>query len=126
LGEYSRLHDIVGLKTIVFYYGYYYGFGGTLSASARLDWKGFAVHGLAGFSAWGSADALDRFQDEVTNNAHLADSRVRYLAGAAWKVPGAPFELFVEIEGVRRRGRLAEVSAHGLEKKAYAGVAFSF
>ena len=126
LGDFSRLHDIAGLKTIVFYYGYYYGFGGTLSASARLDWKGFTVHGLAGFSAWGSADALDRFQDEVTNNAHLADSRVRYLAGAAWKVPGAPFELFVEIEGVRRRGRLAEVSAEGLEKKAYAGVAFSF
>jgi len=126
LGDFSRVHDIAGLKTIVFYYGYYYGFGGTLSASARLDWKGFTVHGLAGFSAWGSADVLDRFQDEITNNARLADSRTRYLFGAVWKVPGAPFELFVEIESVLRRGRLAEVSANGLEKKAYAGLAFSF
>jgi len=126
LGDFSRVHDIAGLKTVVFYYGYYYGFGGTLSASARLDWKGFTVHGLARFSAWSSADVLDRFQDEVTNNAHLTDGRARYLVGTAWKVPGTPFELFVEIEGVRRRGRLAEVRAEGLEKKAYAGLAFSF
>ena len=126
LNDYSRTHDIVGLKTIVFYYGYYYGFGGTLSASARLDWKGFTVHGMTGYSAWGSVDALDRFKADVTNNAHLADTRARYLLGAGWKVPGAPLELFAEIEGVRRSGRLEDVRSHGLEKKAYAGLAFSF
>lgn len=126
INDYSRFHDIVGLKTIVFYYGYYYGFGGTFSAGTRLDWKNFRARGLAGFSAWGSADGLDRFQDEVTNNAHLSDTRARTLLGVGWKVPGAPLEFFADIEGVRRWGRLAEIRVHRLEKKAYAGLAFSF
>ena len=126
LNDYSAAHDIVGLKTTVFYYGYYYGFGGTASASARLDWKGFRARGLAAFSAWGSADVLDRFQDEVTNNSHLSDVRARFLLGAGWRMPGTPLELFAEVESVRRGGRLAEVRASRLEKKACAGLAFSF
>ena len=87
LNDYSRSHDISGLKTTVYYYGYYYGLGGTVSASARLDWKGFRVRGLASYGAWGSIDFLDRFQAEVTNNASLGDTRVRLLAGLGWKVP---------------------------------------
>jgi len=126
LNDYSRAHDIAGLKTTVFYYGYYYGFGGSISASTRLDWKGFRAYGRAEFGAWGSTDFLDRFQNEVTNNAHLADTRTRGLIGAGWAVPRTPVELFIELEGVRRTGRLAEVRSHGLEKKACAGLAFSF
>lgn len=126
INDYSRFHDISGLKTTVFYYGYYYGFGGTLSASARLDWKHLRVHGLAGFGAWRSIDFLDRFQDEVTNNAHLSDMRARFIFGVGWKVPGTPLEFFADVEGVRRRGRLAEMSAHSFEKKAYAGLSFTF
>lgn len=126
INEYSRFHDISGLKTTVFYYGYYYGFGGTLSASARLDWKDLQVHGLAGFGAWSSIDFLDRFQAEVTNNAHLSDMRARFIFGVGWKVLGTPLEFFADIEGVRRRGRLAEISAHSFEKKAYAGLSFTF
>jgi len=126
INEYSRFHDISGLKTTVFYYGYYYGFGGTLAASARLDWKDLRVHGLAGFGAWSSIDRLDRFQAEVTNNAHLSDTRARYVFGVGWKIPGTPLELFADVEGVRRRGRLAEMSARSFEKKIYAGLSFTF
>ncbi len=126
INDYSRIHDIVGLKTTVFYYGYYYGFGGTFAASTRLDYKNFRVRGLATFSGWGSADFLDRFQAEVTNNAHLSDTRARYLLGVGWKLPGAPLEVFADVEGVRRWGRLAEVRAHRRETKTYAGLAFGF
>jgi hypothetical protein len=126
INAYSRFHDISGLKTTVFYYGYYYGFGGTLSASARLDWKDIRVHGLAGFGAWSSIDRLDRFQAEVTNNAHLSDTRARYVFGVGWKVPGTPLELFADVEGVQRRGRLAEMSARSFEKKIYAGLSLTF
>ncbi len=126
INDYSLAHDIAGLKTVVFYYGYYYGLGGSLRASARLDFGNVRVHGLLELGAWGSIDRLDRFQDEVTNNAHLSDGRTRYLAGAGWRVPGTSFEIFAEIEGVRRRGLLDGTACLGFESKACAGLAFYF
>jgi hypothetical protein len=126
LNDYSRLHDITGLNTTVFYYGYYYGFGATLTAGVRLDWQGFRLRGLASFGSWGSAGILDRFPADVTNTAHLADSRARGLVGLGWRVPGTPFELFVDVESVRRQGSLAGVRAKSLENKVYAGLAFVF
>jgi hypothetical protein len=126
LNEYSRSHDIVGMKTTVFYYGYYYGFGGTFSGSTELECGNISVRALVGFSAWASADGLDRFQDELTNNAHLSDTRTRYLLGAGWKIPRMPLGLFITYEGVRRSGRIQEITVHRLEKKAYAGLWFTF
>ncbi|HSA94676.1 MAG TPA: hypothetical protein VLJ16_01400, partial [Acidobacteriota bacterium] len=126
LNDFSRLHDIAGLKTTVFYYGYYYGFGGTIRAGARLDWKGFRARGLVDLGAWGSADFLDRFPADVTNNSHLSDARARALAGLAWRIPKTPLELFFDIEGVRRRGSIADARSRNLEKKAYIGLAYVF
>ena len=132
LNPYSELHHtppddtIVGLKTTVVYFGYYYAFGGTFSLSSRLEWGNFRARGLINIGAWGSADFRDRFPEEVTNNAHLNDSRTRCLLGAGWKVPGAPLEFFASFEGFWRYGRLEDVQVHRLEKKAYAGLVFTF
>jgi hypothetical protein len=126
INDYSAAHPITGLKTIVFYYGYYYGFGGTGAASVRLNYGGFELRGRAELGAWGSADFLDRFQDEIINNAHLADTRILYRGGVSWKVPGIPLEVFADLERVRRWGRLEEVRSLRVETKAYAGLAFSF
>ena len=132
LNAYSQIHHtlpadtIFGMKTTVLYYGYYYGFGGTFSGSTELDWGAFRARALVSFGAWGSADSLDRFQDQVTNNAHLSDTRFRYLFGAGWKVPRVPVELFATYEGVERDGRLLGVHAGTLEKRLFAGLEFSF
>jgi hypothetical protein len=126
LNAYSVSHDIVGMKTTVFYYGYYYAYGGTLSGNTELQWGSFRARAMAGFNAWGSFDGLDRFQADVTNNAHLSDTRARYLLGVGWKIPRAPLEVFLNFEGVRRWGRIQEVCYQDLEKKTYAGLQFSF
>ena len=126
LNDYSLGHDIAGLKTTVFYYGYYYGLGGSVSAAARLEWGGLRLRALASSGAWSSFDYLDRFAAAITNNARLEDGRRRLLLGAAWRLPGTALEAFAEVEEVRRRGRLAEVAARGRETKLYAGLAFTF
>lgn len=126
INDYSRSHEIAGLKTTVFYYGYYYGFGGTCAGSTRLDYKGFQARAQAAFSGWGSADFLDRFMAEITNNAHLSDTYFRYLLGVGWTVPGTTLEVIADVEGVRRWGRLEEVRSVRRETKLYAGLAFSF
>jgi len=132
LNAYSALHHtlpddtIAGMKTTVMYYGYYYALGGTLSGRTRLEWGNFRAQAAASFGAWSSVDALDRFQSEVTNNAHLDDNRSRFLLGAGWRVPGTSFELYARCEGVRRWGRVLEARAHSLEKRLFAGLEFSF
>ena len=126
LNAYSATHDISGMKTTVLYYGYYYGFGTTLSADASLEWKAFRLRGAASFHAYGSFDGLDRYADEITNNAHLSDTRFRGLVEAAWRLPGLPLDVFLRYEGVRRRGRLAEVRVAGIENRTFAGLEFHF
>jgi len=132
LNAYSELHHtppddtIAGMKTTVMYYGYYYAFGGTLSGRTRLEWGDFRAQALASFGAWSSVDALDRFQDEVTNNAHLDDNRARYLVGAGWRVPRTTLEFFFRYEGIRRWGRVLEARSHSLEKRLFAGLEFKF
>jgi len=126
LNTYSALHNIEGMKTTVLYYGYYYGFGGTFQGSSTLEWGNFRARGLASFGAWGSADFRDRFQAQVTNNAHLDDNRTRWLLGAGWKVPRLPLEAFINLEDIYRWGRLQEVRVTGLEKRVFAGLQFNF
>jgi hypothetical protein len=126
LNEYSALHDITGMKTTVMYYGYYYGFGGSFSEKADLEWGNFRVRGQASFMAWGSADFRDRFPDRVINNAHLGDDRTRWLLGAGWKVPHAPLAVFLNLEDIYRWGKIQEVRVHALEKRAFAGLEFTF
>lgn len=132
LNAYSEMHHtlpgdtIEGMKTTVMYYGYYYGFGGTFSGRTRLEWGNFRAQALASFGAWSSVDALDRFQSEVTNNAHLDDNRLRGLAGAGWRIPGSSFELYARYEVIRRWGRVLEARVRGLEKRLFAGLEFSF
>jgi hypothetical protein len=132
LNAYSELHHtppddtIAGMKTTIQYYGYYYAFGGTLSGQTNLEWGNFRAQALASFGAWSSVDVLDRFKNEITNNAHLDDNRVRYLFGAGWKVPCVPLALFAKYEGIHRWGRVLESRVQGLEKRLFAGLEFSF
>jgi hypothetical protein len=132
LNAYSELHHtppddtIEGMKTTVMYYGYYYAFGGTVCGRTRLDWGRFRAEALASFGAWSSVDVLDRFDGEVTNNAHLGDNRSRYLIGAGWRVPGTPIQVFARYEGIHRFGRVLEARTRGFEKRLFAGLEFAF
>jgi hypothetical protein len=132
LNAYSELHHtlpddtIQGMKETLVYYGYYYGFGGSFSGQANLEWGGFRTRALVSFGAWGSADFRDRFADKITNNAHGDDNRFRTLGGVGWKLPRIPLEVFVNYEGIHRWGRLPGVTVRNLEKRTFAGLEFSF
>jgi len=126
LNEYSVSHDITGLKTTTFYYGYYYGVGTSLTAESCLEWKSLRLRASAELGAWGSIDVGERFQETIADNAHFKDTRFRYLAGAGWKVPGAPLEAFLDFEGIRRWGIVKTVGVSRLEKRVFAGLQLGF
>ena len=132
LNAYSQLHrtlpddTIAGMKETLVYYGYYYGFGGTISGQTELEWGGLRARALASFGAWGSADFRHRYPDQITNNAHGDDNRFRTLVQAGWKVPHAPLMVFARYEGIRRRGRLPGVTVINMENRTFAGLEFSY
>jgi hypothetical protein len=126
LNDYSRTHDVSGMKTTVLYYGYYYGLGASVLGEMSLEWRSLRLRTAADLGAWGSIDVLDRFQPEIAENAHLDDRRLRYLAGAGWKLPGAPLEVFANFEGIRREGKIKDVAVSRLEKRLFAGLLLGF
>lgn len=126
LNEYSRDHDISGMKTTVLYYGYYYGLGGTVSARTELVWRNVRLAGLAAYGRWDSLEGRDRFQADISDDCDLDDSRTRLQASASWRIPSSPLELFLTHEAVRRWGRIKEVSVRGAEYRTFVGLRYVF
>ncbi len=126
LGRYSALHDISGQKTTLLYYGYYYGCGLTFMGESALEWKSLRLRGAASFQAWGSLDFLDRFQEELGDDAHIRDGRLSGLAAVGLRLPGAPVEVTATFELVRRWGKIREVSALNVETRLSAGLKYGF
>ncbi len=126
VNQVSRVRTIQGLKTTLNYYGYHYGFGTSFSTRVDLDWRGLQVRALASGHIWDSTEGIDRFQDDITNDANAVDTRVRYLLRVAWKLPGAPLRLFAAHEGLRRWGRIADVEDRSFDTKTGAGLIFMF
>lgn len=126
LNDYSAVHPVAGLWTTVFYYGYFYGFGGSGAASFSLDYRGLEARGRAETGVWSSARFLDRFQTEVTNRARIVDARTLFRGGLGWTLPRTSLKIFADLEYVRRGGRLDGVKAARVETKTYVGLAFSF
>ena len=123
---YSRVHPTEGLKTTLTYYGYHYAFGASATARLEFAWRGLELRGLLSAQVWDSVEGLDRFQDDVVNDANAVDTRVRFLFRAAWKLPSVPLRLFASVEGIHRWGRIADVRASGRETRTYAGLSFLF
>jgi hypothetical protein len=126
MNAYSVAHSIIGMKTTLSYYGYYYGYGGSASARVDLYWGPLWVRGLASAHAWGSWQGRDRFQSDVTNNVGATDTRTRYLLKASWRLGAWPVSLFAGVEGIHRWGRIAEVEAATQETRTFAGLSYLF
>lgn len=126
LNAYSAGHAIEGMKATLGYYGYYYAYGGSASARVDVDWGGLSARGQVSGHAWGSWQGRDRFQDELTNNVAVSDSRTRFLFRAGWRLGALPVRLFAGIEGLHRGGKIAEVRASSRETRTFAGLTYVF
>jgi len=126
VNAYSRARTLEGLKTTLHYYGYHYAFGTSVSTSLELEWRNVLVQGLVSGHVWDSVEGIDRFQDDITDDANAVDTRVRYLLRVGWKLPGTPLRIFAAHEGLRRWGRIGDVEGRSFETKTGAGLSFLF
>jgi hypothetical protein len=123
---YSAVHSIEGMKTTHSYFGYHYAYGASASARIDLDWGNLWLRGLASAHAWDSWEGLDRFQDDLTNDANAVDTRTRFLVKAGWRLPRLPARAFAALEGIRRWGKIGDVRASSRETRVFAGLSYLF
>ena len=126
LNKYSEGRDISGIKTNLMYYGYYYGLGTTLSSDLKIRFSNLEFRGLLKYHAWGSLDGRDRFQEDLTDDFHLKDSRLQYKLDLGYWIPGTSMELFSSFEGINRRGNIKDIDHRELEKRFFFGINFKF
>jgi hypothetical protein len=126
LNSYSAMHNITGAKTTLVYYGYYYGFGGSLSLRLDVDYGPFELRGLIGGHVWGSIEGRDHFQEDVRDDFHIADSRTSLRLSAGYRFGSSPFVLLLAYENIGRTGSLKDITRAENESRASAGVLLRF
>jgi hypothetical protein len=124
--RYSADHNVWGVKTTLHNWGYYYAFGYNLIG--RLDLRCGMVRASAGinFQRFSSIQGLDRFQDDLTDDSRLADSRLIYSTGLTAQLPRTPLFLSLNVETINRWGRFHEVSVSNREVRFFYQLGISF
>ena len=122
----SAVRPIDGMKTTMSYFGYYYAYGASASVRADLERGPFWLRGLVSAHLWDSWDGRDRFEDELAADVDSRDTRTRFLLKGGWRIPGLAARLFAAVDGVRRWGRIGEITAATRETRVYAGMSYIF
>jgi hypothetical protein len=117
LNDYSADHDISGIKTTMLYYGYYYGWGGSLRARVDAASGPFAA-GLSGeLHRHASIEGLDRYEDDLAGDVHASDTWDKLRASFGVAIPRAPLRLEGSGEWTHRKGRIGETVTQGSESR---------
>lgn len=117
LNAWSRGRDISGVKTTLLYFGYYYGWGGTVRGTLDVRAGPVTVGLAASLRHHESIEGLDRFEGELPGDVHAADTWARLEARLAAALRGTPFELEAGARWTTRRGRIGGTVERGRESR---------
>jgi hypothetical protein len=107
--DYSAGHDVWGVKTTLHNWGYYYSLGYTLGGRLDLRYGALRFESGVRYQRFSSIQGLDRFQDKITDDSRLSDSRLVYSAGLSAAIPRTPLFLSLNLEGIDRWGRFHDI-----------------
>ncbi len=126
LNEYSESHEIQGGKTTLLYYGYYQALGASLSSRLTVNCRNLEMKSLVRYQFYDSIEGADRFQEELTNDFSITDSRLRYLLSLGYFVPLLSMEILLSYEGIDRRGAIRDVRTQEFEERVFMGLNYKF
>ncbi|MEI6667459.1 MAG: DUF3943 domain-containing protein [Acidobacteriota bacterium] len=115
--QYSATHDTWGVKTTLQNWGYYYALGATLTGSAEAEYGAWSAAANLDYRRFGSIQGLDRYQNQVTDDGRLVDSRLVTAASLTVRLPRTPVFATVAVRGIDRRGWFHETAAHVRETR---------
>ena len=124
--EYSAGHEIWGVKTTLNNWGYYYSLGYSLNAGLDLRLGGLRAEAGVTYQHFSSIQGIDRFQEQVTDDSTLTDSRLACSASLSAAIPRTPLFISLNLESIERRGRFHDVSARDNELRFFYRLGVSF
>jgi len=124
--QYSATHDSWGVKTTLQNWGYYYALGTTLTGRAEAEIGVWRATAGADYRRFTSIQGLDRFQEDITDDGRLTDSRFVSSASLTARFPRTPMFATLKVEGINRRGSFHETTAHAHERRFSYEIGVSF
>jgi hypothetical protein len=115
--HYSATHSTWGSKTTLQNWGYYYALGTTITGRAEAEMGVWRAAVRADYRRVASIQGLDRYQGDITDDSRLTDSRLASAASVTVRLPRTPVFGLLSVEGIDRRGRFHEITAHTHETR---------
>jgi hypothetical protein len=124
--EYSAGHEVWGVKTTLNNWGYYYSLGYSLNAGLDLRLGGLRAEAGLKYQWFSSIEGIDRFQEQVTDDSPLRDSRLACHASLSLAIPRTPLFLSLNLENIERHGRFHDVRVRNNDLRFFYKLGFSF
>lgn len=126
LNDYSKTHDLTGTKTTILSWGYYYALGYTLSSAMEFDSGPWQWQGSAKYQHFNSIQGLDRFQEIITDDFRLADTRLIYRTSIDYHLRQTPLGFQIGFQRIERYGAIGEFSRRNRENRWYYQLSLGF
>jgi len=127
IGAYVDAFGDRGLKTVLQGKQYYFALGVTLRPTLSISYRRFELGGQITQDFFQSIEGLDRFQERVTNDAHVSDRRRGERVWLAYTLPSERLRsAWIELEHVERAGNIGVVRVTRENTDVRLGVAFRF
>jgi hypothetical protein len=107
-----------GMKTVLAERGYYFAYGLSLLSRIALHYYGFALGLDSRWDRHESFEGLDRMQEQVTSDFHLADSLRRQTMWITLRPPHGHGQLALAFDHTTREGDIGALAAWTVERRA--------
>jgi len=115
-----------GSKSSLLSHGYYFAWGGSAGAHARISLDGVSVEASGRYGRYNSIDGHERMQEQVTREVHLRDEILELSANLAFEPKTIPLTLRIEAAHVGRRSHMPPITVRRSDQRigASAGIRF--
>ena len=119
LSKYSDQNYLGGIKSTLSQYGYYYGYGFTALSSLDIRNDPFTLQAKLKYHQLESIEGLDRFQDFVSDDFHLADSRLLGDLSLSYRFHRTPISCKLGYQRIIRKGTISDIHRRESEHRLY-------
>ncbi len=124
--EWEGLFGSTGTKTVLEKYSYYFAYGASARAGARLSYGGLDVGGRGAVGMYDSIDGLDRYQQYVSRDVHNRDQLLEAEAWIGYTPPRTPVHFGLYGRQMWRHSEMKPLSESRWDRRLAIRLGFRF